>query len=254
MANRAGFSPLNDNPRGGLPDSRRELLGPAPNQRGINNPSYTAAHANPQSELEQVNLQINRTTDQSLDSTRRMVRMMEESQEAGAKTMENLYRQGEQLDRVEDNMDQMNQDMREAERNMQQMEKCCGLCVCPWRRRKNFEKSTNYKRGFEENRSRGDVEAVRTDQPSGVENARFQGQERQQYIQRITNDAREDEMDDNLHAVGGMLTGLKAMGQDMGREIGRQNQQLDRLNTKAIVTDDRVNAANTRANDILRKA
>ena len=45
-----------------------------------------------------------------------------------------LDEQGEQLDRVEENLDQINVDMREAERNLTGLEKCCGLCVCPWRR------------------------------------------------------------------------------------------------------------------------
>ena len=50
------------------------------------------------------------------------------------KTLVALDEQGEQLDRVEENLDQINVDMREAERNLTGLEKCCGLCVCPWRR------------------------------------------------------------------------------------------------------------------------
>jgi len=40
----------------------------------------------------------------------------------------------EQLDRVEEGMDQINQDMRAAEKSLEGMEKCCGLCVLPWKR------------------------------------------------------------------------------------------------------------------------
>lgn len=258
MASRANFSPLNNSNARNPMDNRRELLGGPSGQQGLNNPAYQPASSmHPQSELEQMHLQINKTTDQSLDSTRRMVGLLEESQEAGAKTMENLYRQGEQLDKVEDNLDTMNADMKEAERNMQQMEKCCGLCVCPWRKRKNFERTSNYQKTFGKgvdvrNGDRGDTEVITMEQPN-VENVRFQGQ-RDPYVQRITNDAREDEMEDNLTAVGGMLGGLKNMAQDMGSEISKHNQQLDRMNQKAIVTDDRVTAANLRANEILKKA
>lgn len=49
-----------------------------------------------------------------------------------------LDEQGEQLDRVEENLDQINVDMKEAERNLTGLEKCCGLCVCPWRRLKTM--------------------------------------------------------------------------------------------------------------------
>ena len=52
----------------------------------------------------------------------------------GIKTIVALDEQGEQLDRVEENLDQINVDMREAERNLTGLEKCCGLCVCPWKR------------------------------------------------------------------------------------------------------------------------
>ena len=57
-----------------------------------------------------------------------------QSQEVGIKTLVTLDEQGEQLERVEENLDQINVDMKEAERNLTGLEKCCGLCVCPWRR------------------------------------------------------------------------------------------------------------------------
>jgi len=40
----------------------------------------------------------------------------------------------EQIDRIAEGMDQINQDMRDAEKNLEGMEKCCGLCVLPWKR------------------------------------------------------------------------------------------------------------------------
>ena len=55
------------------------------------------------------------------------------------------------------------------------------------------------------------------------------------YVQRINNDAREDEMEDNMQAVGNMLGDLKNMASVMGDEIGRQNKQLDRVNQKVII-------------------
>ena len=57
-----------------------------------------------------------------------------QSQEIGIKTLVMLDEQGEQLDRIEENMDQINVDMRAAEKNLTGLEKCCGLCVCPWNR------------------------------------------------------------------------------------------------------------------------
>ena len=51
-------------------------------------------------------------------------------------------------------------------------------------------------------------------------------------INRINDDAREDEMEENLQAVGGILSNLKAMSQDMNAELDKQNKGLDRMNLK----------------------
>ena len=45
----------------------------------------------------------------------------------------------------------------------------------------------------------------------------------------MTNDAREDEMEENLVAVSGMLGNLRNMAIDMNSEITGQNKQLDRI-------------------------
>ena len=72
--------------------------------------------------------------DQSRDATRRMLSIMQETEETGARTMEMLDEQGEQLNRIEDGMDTINKDMKEAEKHLTQLEKCCGCCTCPWQK------------------------------------------------------------------------------------------------------------------------
>ena len=52
------------------------------------------------------------------------------------------------------------------------------------------------------------------------------------YIYRITNDAREDEMEDNLEAVGSIIGNLKNMAVDMGNEIDQQNKHIDNITSK----------------------
>jgi len=57
-----------------------------------------AAEEGPQlSELESLQLRANKTTDDSLESTRRMIGLCEESKEAGIKTLVALDDQGEQM-------------------------------------------------------------------------------------------------------------------------------------------------------------
>ncbi|XP_077418532.1 synaptosome associated protein 23.1 isoform X2 [Vanacampus margaritifer] len=211
--------------------------------------------------VEQIAARANQVTDESLESTRRMLQMAEESKETGVKTLVMLDQQGEQLNRVEDGMDQINQDMRLAEKNLSDLSKCCGLCICPCSRVTSIENDSRYKRtwGIGEGldaESNGDGSKVVSKQPGGVRN----GQPGQvnaapppsgPYVKRITNDAREDEMEDNLNAVGGLISNLKSMAVDMGTEMDKQNKQIDRITDKADMNKVRIDEANQRATKLI---
>ncbi|KAM4723353.1 synaptosome associated protein 23.1 isoform 2-T2 [Anableps anableps] len=208
--------------------------------------------------VEQMAIRANQLTDESLESTRRMLQMAEESQQTGNKTMEMLDHQGEQLRNVERGMDQINQDMRTAEKNLTDLSKCCGLCVCPCDRVSSIENDSRYKRTWGVSEAEGDGKGsnVVSRQPSGVRN----GQTTQTnaaapsgpYINRVTNDAREDEMEDNLQAVGGIIGNLKDMAMNMGNEIDKQNAHIDRINDKADMNKLRIDEANARANKLIK--
>lgn len=53
---------------------------------------------------------------------------------------------------------------------------------------------------------------------------------------RITNDAREEEMEDNMGQVNTMIGNLRNMALDMGSELENQNHQIDRVNRKVCGT------------------
>ena len=59
---------------------------------------------------------------------------------------------------------------------------------------------------------------------------------------RITNDAREDEMENNIGEVAGMIGNLRNMAVDMGNEITNQNKQIERISGKVRVTPGHVRA------------
>nr|XP_057912001.1 synaptosomal-associated protein 23-like isoform X2 [Doryrhamphus excisus] len=213
--------------------------------------------------VEQMAARANQVTDESLESTRRMLQMAEESKDTGVKTMVMLDQQGEQLKRVEDGMDQINQDMRLAEKNLSDLSKCCGLCICPCNRVTSIENDSRYKRTWgigggdaESNADSGSKVVSR--QPSAVRNGQA-GQVNAPppssssgpYIKRITDDAREDEMEDNLNAVSGIIGNLKTMAVDMGTEIDKQNKQIDRITDKADMNKLRIDEANTRATKLI---
>ncbi|XP_042292862.1 synaptosomal-associated protein 23-like isoform X1 [Thunnus maccoyii] len=209
--------------------------------------------------VEEMTMRANAVTDESLESTRRMLQMAEESKQTGVNTMVMLDQQGEQLKNVEEGLDQINQDMKQAEKNLTDLSKCCGLCVCPCDRVTSIEHESRYKRtwgtGGGDAEGNADGSGVVSRQPSGVRNGQA-GQVNAQapsgpYIKRITNDAREDEMEENLDAVGSIIGNLKNMAVDMGNEIDKQNKQIDRINDKADMNKVRIDDANQRANKLI---
>lgn len=202
---------------------------------------------NPQSnELAELQFKANRATDDSLESTRRMLQLCDESKEAGFRTLMGLDEQGEQLDKIEEDMDKINVDMREAEKNLTGMEKCCGVCIFPCGKNKEFKEDAGTWKSSDDGR-------VVNGQPTRVvDNRAGTGPTTTSYITRITNDAREDEMEENMTQVGNMLGNLRNMAMDMGSEIVNQNSQLERINQKGSSNETRITAANQRATKLLR--
>ncbi|KAL1780650.1 synaptosomal-associated protein 23 [Sigmodon hispidus] len=201
---------------------------------------------------EEIKQRAHQVTDESLESIRRILGLAIESQDAGIKTITMLDEKEEQLNLVE-GMDQINKDMREAEKTLTELNKCCGLCVCPCNRMKNFESGKNYKATWGDGGDNSPSNVV-SKQPTWVTNSQPQqttGTASGGYIKQITNDAREDEMEENLTQVGSILGNLKNMAMDMGNEIDAQTQQMQRITEKADTNKDRIDIANTRAKKLI---
>ncbi|MEQ2287715.1 Synaptosomal-associated protein 25 [Ameca splendens] len=191
----------------------------------------------------------NQVTDKSLESTRRMVQLVEESKDVGIKTVVMLDEQGEQMDSIEKGLDQINSNMKEAEKNLTDLGKCCGLCSCE--KLKAFEESGVYKAVW--GRASQQDGAVSNQPPtSRVVDQREQMMMSGGYIRRLTDDAREDEMEENLTHVGSILGNLKSMALDIGNELESQNDQLIRIGEKAKSNVGRIDAANKKANNLMK--
>uniref|UniRef100_UPI0037E70B92 synaptosomal-associated protein 25 n=1 Tax=Semicossyphus pulcher TaxID=241346 RepID=UPI0037E70B92 len=199
-------------------------------------------------EQEELQRRANHVTDESLESTRRMMQLVEESKDAGIRALVMLDEQGEQLERIEEGLDQINSDMKEAEKNLTDLGKCCGLCSCD--KLKAFEESGAYKAVWG-----GGQDGVVSNQPpsSRVVDEREQMIMSGGHVRRVTNDAREDEMEENLAHVGSIIGNLKSMALDMGNEIDTQNVQIERIQGKAILNVSRIDAANQKANNLMKR-
>ncbi|XP_057304708.1 synaptosomal-associated protein 25-like [Hydractinia symbiolongicarpus] len=192
-------------------------------------------------QIRQMQKRGNEITDESLESTRRILQMAEETQETGIKTMVTLDEQGERLDHIEEELEDINANVREAEENLTKMERFCGLCLCSCRRPRNFEKTEQYKKAF------GQIAGPHTKKNKNVKKTEESGN----FIQRVTNDAREDEMEDNMKQVAGIVNNLESMALDMGDELKKQNSQLDRITDQTNANAERIDVANKHAEQLL---
>ncbi|XP_034475582.1 synaptosomal-associated protein 25 isoform X1 [Drosophila innubila] len=208
-------------------------------------PTEEAPPQVPKTELDELQIKAQGVADESLESTRRMLNLCEESAEVGMRSIVMLDEQGEQLDRIEEGMDQINADMREAEKNLSGMEKCCGICVLPCNKSQSFKEDDGTWKGNDDGK-------VVNNQPQRVMDDRNGMMAQAGYIGRITNDAREDEMEDNMGQVNTMVGNLRNMALDMGSELENQNRQVDRINRKGESNEARIAVANQRAHQLLK--
>ncbi|XP_027900986.1 synaptosomal-associated protein 25 isoform X2 [Xiphophorus couchianus] len=177
-------------------------------------------------EQEELQRRANQLTDESLESTRRMVQLVEESKDLGIRTVVMLDEQGEQLERIEEGLDQINSDMKEAEKNLTDLGKCCGLCSCE--KLKAFEESRAYKAVWG-GASNQDGAIANQPPTSRVVDQREQMMMSGGHIRRVMDDAREDEMEENLAHVGSIVGNLKSMALDIGNELESQKDQIIRI-------------------------
>lgn len=188
--------------------------------------SSTTGEMNGRSELAELKHKADKVTDASLEATGRIVKVGLECREIAIKTIVDLDSQGGQLDHIEESNDEIHSGMKEAQKHIKEMEKCCGLCICPWNMFSH--RNTNEKPWAESDRG-----VVLTGQSMKVKSD-FQGPPPPMsgYITRITNDAREDEMEANLREVGYIVRDLRDMATDISNEIAIQNDQIDRVKHK----------------------
>ena len=201
--------------------------------------------------LNQIQEKIGKTENESLESTRRALRLLTETQDVGTKTAEELVRQGEKLNGIEENLGNINANLTATQRNLNQIKSVFGGL-------KNRILSFKYKKSA----SKESVSSSKQEQPEE------DGQQQQAPSNNlkmfsddckggdfavITGSDREQELNDNLAQMSLGLKHLANLGLGMQREIDRQNPLLDRLNNKIHDTDLKIHDQNTQMKQIVNK-
>lgn len=193
--------------------------------------------------------QTNAVMDESVDATRRIRQMAEESRQVGADTLQNLDDQGQKLDQINTNMNTIRDNVKSGERQLHEMEKCCGLCICPWNRAPSVRKEYAGKWGENEKRSMSASNAANR----AINDNRSQDKEKGNFKKVFEGDDREDEMEENLDAVGDILGDLKAQATAMNDELVRQDDVIETIGSKMEDNNSRIESATKRTNVLIKK-
>ncbi|CAG7838150.1 unnamed protein product [Allacma fusca] len=187
-----------------------------------------------QKELDSMRLQAKRKRIATLESTREMVNLFHQCEDAGISTWVNLKRQDATLGRVESKMDQMHSNLVTADKTLVKIEKgeraCCWCSFCPSCKSKPKEDNPNLwrpvvaakNRSWDDNKE-GHFRLKSTPTPMISEKD-----------PQLPKDSigTETEIDQNLDQVSIMVKNLKTIALEVGQEVTVGNEQLDRLNLK----------------------
>lgn len=182
---------------------------------------------------------IGRVENDSLESTTRALRILNETQEIGAKTAEELYRQGEQLKTVDERLDEVNNTLNATQKNLNQVKSVFGGL------KNKFFGWSSKNVNTETKKQEIKREAV------SVNNLQSFSKPKAEFVP-ITGSDREREMHKNLDEMSAGLKRLAAMGLDMQFELDKQNNVIDRITEKSIKTDERINDQNAQMKRILK--
>ena len=191
--------------------------------------------------IEQIQKESSEITDESLACTERMAKLSIDTVEIGSKTLDELNSQREKLNNIEKKMTDIKTNVGKAERELTKMEKCCGCFSLPWRRNKLKFNDNKSKHAF-----RPQIIVPRTSDNTLLTSSNTPVTIDERYITRITNDKREDKMEENMIIVGAMVKDMNHQAHEISRELDKQNEIIDKISSKIDHNNTRINAANFR--------
>jgi len=217
--------------------------------------------------------QIQQVEQRSLDSTKRSLKALAESEQIGVDVAENLVHQREQLVNTNKRLDIINEDLKESQKNIKAM-KSVWSSLRQWMSRDKGTPSPKEKVAVPDGPSSPNYDhnpilekavniAPNYPDPSlrlrGVDydaNKRYEGPVSQSSSGedwKETSKKVNKQLDDDLDEMSFGLSRLKGLAEGLNVEITQQNSLLDDISRKAERADNRLGSTNKQINGILRK-
>lgn len=223
--------------------------------------------------IQKIMQEIEDSESRQLDSTRRALASIDDSERVGIATAEELLHQREQLNNIESKTTKINQDLKTSQKHITNINSIFGGIKNWWYgdkdKDKNASKSDDQKAGSSKlqsaveksNASRPHPgERLRTDDGRGfyeeeedLDSKFMRGAKGQnQYFKPVTKSRKEERLNENLDMMSQGMERLKGLAMGLGDEIESQNDQLDRINLGVDRADIKVKDQNRQMRKILK--
>nr|CAG4641404.1 EOG090X0MTI [Eulimnadia texana] len=207
-------------------------------------------------------LEKQRIERETLDSSRRALGLLHESEQVGVSTAEELLRQREQLERTDGRLDDINNTLRVSEKHIQNIKSVFSSIKNYFSKGNEPTKLSSGPSNSPSMPSSGsssqlskvidETKPESSAKPSGTHpGLRIRGFDDEEPQKTTT--AVDEELDENLGLMSDSLARLKGLAQGLNTELDSQNALIDRVQTKADKVDWKVNRQNKDMQRLLKK-
>ena len=203
--------------------------------------SVKSSKPDPQDEdnLKRIQERIGQVENDSLESTQRALRCLNETNEIGVKTAEELIRQGEKLDNINQRLDDVDNTLYQTQKNLNQIKSIFGGFKNKFFKQKAPEPLPHSKSSSNDMKSSQSAQNFSAPPQPGKHAV-------------ITGSDREVEINKNLDDMSLGLSRLKGLATEMQFELDRQNPIIDSLNSKTSKTQSKIEDQNKQMRRVLQ--
>uniref|UniRef100_A0AC35TSE7 t-SNARE coiled-coil homology domain-containing protein n=1 Tax=Rhabditophanes sp. KR3021 TaxID=114890 RepID=A0AC35TSE7_9BILA len=190
-------------------------------------------------DISEIEREIERTLQESLDSSQRARANLENSEQLGIKTAQNLLEQREKLERADHNLDKIHHTTTMTQRNLNSLKSVFGGFFKNKFKSKPQEPIAQIKTSQTSESLNNTMDKMSSSQGFGYANQTgpsLSEQSRNQ-IKGTRFEEMDREIDSNLDSMSDSLAKLKNLGRAIGQEVEDQNRLLDTIQMKADKND-----------------
>lgn len=222
--------------------------------------------------IQQIMQEIEDSESRQLESTRRALASIDDSERVGIATAEELLHQKEQLNNIESKTTKINTDLKTSQKHLTNIKSIFGGIKNWWSgdKDKDYSKPGDPRAGtskLQDTVERNQAsrphpgERLRTDDGRGfyeeaeedLDSKFMRGAKGQnQYFKPVTKSRKEEMMNENLDLMSHGMERLKGLAMGLGDEIESQNEQLDRINSGVDRADIKLKDQNRQMRKILK--